>query len=62
MPIYLEFSKKYQYFHYSGLVNQKRSTQINADYTWALLPIEDEATVLLFQVNHLYAYLQIFHM
>jgi len=39
-----EFSKKYQYFHYSGLVNSTEAAQINADYTWALLPIEDEAT------------------
>ena len=39
-----EFCKKFPYFHYRGLVSSTEAAQINADYTWALLPIEDEVT------------------
>lgn len=33
---------KHAHFHYRGLVNSTEAAQINANYTWALLPIEDE--------------------
>jgi hypothetical protein len=39
-----DFSKKFSHFHYRGLVSSTEAAQINADYTWALLPIEDEVT------------------
>lgn len=38
------FSVKFPRFHYHGLVSPTEAAQINADFTWALLPIEDEAT------------------
>lgn len=37
-------SEKYSRFNYLGLVCPTEAAQINADYTWALLPIEDEVT------------------
>lgn len=39
-----EFSKKYPKFHYRGFVSSTEAAQINADYKWALLPIEDQIT------------------
>ena len=38
------FSKKFSHFHYRGFVNSTEAAQITADYTWALLPIEDAVT------------------
>lgn len=38
------FAERFPYFHYSGLVSPTEAAQINADYTWALLPIEDDVT------------------
>ena len=38
------FADKFQHFHYPGLVSPAEAAQINADYTWALLPIEDDVT------------------
>ena len=38
------FADKFTRFHYSGLVSPTEAAQINAEYTWALLPIEDEVT------------------
>ena len=35
---------KHPNFHYAGLVSPTEAAQINADYTWALLPIEDGVT------------------
>ena len=39
-----DFSKKFPHFHYRGLVSSTEAAQITTDYTWALLPIEDEVT------------------
>ncbi|QEW05936.1 glycosyltransferase [Nitrincola iocasae] len=38
------FSDRFEQFHYAGLVTPVDAAQINADYSWALLPIEDEVT------------------
>jgi hypothetical protein len=38
------FSVKFPRFHYHGLVSSTEAARINAGYTWALLPIEDEVT------------------
>lgn len=38
------FAGKFPHFHYPGLVSPTEAAQINADYTWALLPIEDDVT------------------
>lgn len=38
------FAEKFPLFNYPGLVSPIEAAQINADYTWALLPIEDEVT------------------
>ncbi len=38
------FADKFPHFHYPGLVSPIAAAQINADYTWALLPIEDDVT------------------
>lgn len=38
------FSERFEHFHYHGLVTPTEAAQINADYTWALLPIEDDVT------------------
>lgn len=38
------FSEKFERFHYHGLVTPTEAAQINADYSWALLPIEDDVT------------------
>jgi glycosyltransferase involved in cell wall biosynthesis len=38
------FAEKFPHFHYPGLVSPTEAAQINADYTWALLPIEDDVT------------------
>lgn len=38
------FSAKFPRFHYYGLVSSTEAAQINANYTWALLTIEDEVT------------------
>ncbi|WP_299178355.1 glycosyltransferase [uncultured Neptuniibacter sp.] len=35
---------KFLHFHYPGLVSPTAAAQINADYSWALLPIEDDVT------------------
>lgn len=39
-----ELSAKFERFYYHGLVSSTEAAQINADYHWALLPIEDEVT------------------
>ncbi len=39
-----DFSKSFSRFHYRGLVSSSEAAQINADYAWALLPIEDDVT------------------
>ncbi|MDC0395167.1 glycosyltransferase, partial [Alphaproteobacteria bacterium] len=39
-----DFSKNFSHFHYRGLVSSSEAAQISADYTWALLPIDDEIT------------------
>jgi len=38
------FADMYSHFHYVGLVSSAEAAQINANYTWALLPIEDDVT------------------
>lgn len=38
------FAENFPNFHYFGLVSPIEAAQINADYTWALLPIEDDVT------------------
>ena len=38
------FADKFPQFYYTGLVSPTEAAQINADYTWALLPIEDDVT------------------
>jgi hypothetical protein len=38
------FAEKFPNFHYPGLVSPIEAAQISADYTWALLPIEDDVT------------------
>ena len=38
------FDKKFPLFDYRGFVSPTEAAQINADYTWALLPIDDEVT------------------
>jgi len=35
---------KFPQFHYPGLVSPTEAAQINAGFTWALLPIEDDVT------------------
>lgn len=35
---------KFPHFHYLGLVSPTEAAQISANYTWALLPIEDDVT------------------
>lgn len=42
------FADKFHDFHYPGLVSPTEAAQINADYSWALLPIEDEVTKFAF--------------
>lgn len=39
-----DFSQKYPSFDYLGVVSSREAAQLNADYSWALLPIEDEVT------------------
>jgi len=39
-----KFAKKFPNFYYHGKVSANEAAQISADYTWALLPIEDEVT------------------
>lgn len=43
-PKLKELATRYPSVHYHGLVTASEAAQINADYTWALLPIEDEVT------------------
>ena len=38
------FADKFTHFHYPGLVSPTLAAKICADYTWALLPIEDDVT------------------
>lgn len=38
------FARRFENFHYSGLVDATEASRINAMYDWALLPIEDEVT------------------
>ena len=38
------FADKFANFHYAGLVSPAEAAQINANYTWALLPVEDDVT------------------
>ena len=38
------FAGRFSNFHYLGLVSPTEAAQINANYTWALLPIEDDVT------------------
>jgi glycosyltransferase involved in cell wall biosynthesis len=35
---------KFPNFHYTGSVSSTKAAHINAEYTWALLPIEDDVT------------------
>lgn len=37
-------AQKYSNVYYKGLVSATNAAQLNADYVWALLPIEDEVT------------------
>ena len=39
-----KLAEKHSNVTYNGLVSASDAAQINADYTWALLPIEDEVT------------------
>lgn len=39
-----QLASKYDNVHYKGLVSASDAAQLNADYAWALLPIEDEVT------------------
>lgn len=39
-----ELSAKYEQVNYLGLVSPHQAAQVNVDYEWALLPIEDEVT------------------
>lgn len=38
------FADKYPKFHFAGQVSPTEAAQLNADYAWALLPIEDSVT------------------
>ncbi|MDC0101071.1 glycosyltransferase [Alphaproteobacteria bacterium] len=38
------FADKYPNFHFAGQVSPIEAAQLNADYAWALLPIEDSVT------------------
>ena len=38
------FAERFPNFHYLGLVSPTEAAQVNADYTWAILPIEDDVT------------------
>ena len=42
------FTDKFPHFNYLGVVSSDEAAQINADYTWALLPIEDDVTKFAF--------------
>ena len=37
-------STEFTQFNYLGLISSSKAAQVNADYAWALLPIEDEVT------------------
>ena len=39
-----ELADKYSNVTYLGIVSASEAAQLNADYEWALLPIEDEVT------------------
>lgn len=39
-----KFADRYDLFEYRGFVDPVSAAQINADFSWALLPIEDEVT------------------
>lgn len=41
-------SEKYESVKYFGLISPQEAAQLNADYEWALLPIEDEVTKFAF--------------
>ena len=41
-------SEKYENVKYLGLISPQDAAQLNADYEWALLPIEDEVTKFAF--------------
>jgi len=38
------FAEEFANFYYSGIVSPTEAAQINVNYTWALLPIEDDVT------------------
>ena len=38
------FATEFTQFNYLGLISPSQAAQVNADYSWALLPIEDEVT------------------
>ena len=38
------FSTEFAQFNYLGLISSSQAAQVNAEYAWALLPIEDEVT------------------
>ena len=42
------FANKYPKFQFAGLVSSSEAAQLNADYAWALLPIEDSVTKFAF--------------
>lgn len=39
-----QFSERFENFKYHGVITPNEAAQLNARYTWALLPIEDEVT------------------
>lgn len=39
-----ELSREFKLFEYLGPISQLEAAQLNADYKWAILPIEDEVT------------------
>lgn len=43
-PIIKQLADRYPQVRYHGLVSPTQAAQLNADYEWALLPIEDEVT------------------
>lgn len=43
-PSLQTYSEKYPRFHYLGLISPRDAAILNAEYTWALIPIEDKVT------------------
>lgn len=40
----IEFSKKHSNFHYLGVLDGSKAAELNAKYSWGLLPIDDQIT------------------